>query len=436
MRAVEPTSGARYPGPERRGFGEPEDIVPGRPPLRRDDPGRMAGRAGRAVPPDEHERPRRLPQQRRPDAIEDDDHRGRVLPRRGDAPDRPRGVADPGDPMRRSGDLGVRPRGIADTGDQMRRSGDLGARPWGVADTGDRPRGIADTGDRPRGFPDQGDRPRGIADTGDQLRRSGDLGVRPWAVGDTGDRPRGLADPGDAMRRSGDLGVRPRGIADTGDRPRGVTDTGDHLRGIADTGDRPRAARAAVPIAGRAVVAEPVRRPTTEPLLRPDVRPEPRPEVRPEPRPGRAVERPSRAARRALAAAEPDFVRRISSPELHDARGYSHATVATGQFVFLAGQLGADPDGRIVEGGLVSQFDRALQNLLTALEAAGGSPEHLASVTVEVTSIDEYKGNSRQIGRVWRTLLGDQMPALSVAEVRRFWDADAQVQITGQAIVP
>jgi enamine deaminase RidA (YjgF/YER057c/UK114 family) len=143
----------------------------------------------------------------------------------------------------------------------------------------------------------------------------------------------------------------------------------------------------------------------------------------------------ARPVRRALAA-DPEFVRRVNPFELPDPRGYSHATVARGQMVFVAGQTGVDLDGRVVDGGMVKQFDRAVQNFLTALAAAGGSPEHLASVTVQVTSIDEYKANSRPIGHVWRARLGGGLPALTLIEVRRFWDADAFVQIEGHAVLP
>ena len=133
---------------------------------------------------------------------------------------------------------------------------------------------------------------------------------------------------------------------------------------------------------------------------------------------------------------EREFVRRVNPFELPDPRGYAHATVARGQLVFLAGQTGADLDGRIVDGGMVKQFDRAVQNLLIALAAAGGGPEHLANVSVQVTSIDEYKANSRPIGHVWRARLAGGLPALSLIEVRRFWDADAVVQLEGHAVLP
>jgi enamine deaminase RidA (YjgF/YER057c/UK114 family) len=153
-------------------------------------------------------------------------------------------------------------------------------------------------------------------------------------------------------------------------------------------------------------------------------------------RPARAIARMGRGGSGRPLAGEPEFIRRVNPFELPDPRGYAHATVAKGQLVFLAGQTGADLDGRIVDGGIVNQFDRAVQNLLIALAAAGGQAEHLAAVTVQVIDLDEYKTNSRPIGHVWRARLGGAFPALSLIEVRRFWDPLAEVQLDGHAVLP
>ena len=122
--------------------------------------------------------------------------------------------------------------------------------------------------------------------------------------------------------------------------------------------------------------------------------------------------------------------------ELPDPVGFAHATVARGEIVFLAGQTGADIDGRIVDGGIVSQFDRALQNLLTALAAAGGSPQHLASLTIYVTDIADYRTNTRPIGAVWRARVGAEYPAMALIEIRRLWDPDAHIELQGFAVLP
>jgi enamine deaminase RidA (YjgF/YER057c/UK114 family) len=129
-------------------------------------------------------------------------------------------------------------------------------------------------------------------------------------------------------------------------------------------------------------------------------------------------------------------VRRVNPDGLARPVGYSHATVATGQVVFLAGQTALDATGAIVGGTVVAQFERALGNLLTALGAAGGSPEHLASVTIYATDVPDYRANAAEIGAVWRRLAGREYPAMALIGVDRLWDAEAVVELQGFAVLP
>jgi enamine deaminase RidA (YjgF/YER057c/UK114 family) len=117
-------------------------------------------------------------------------------------------------------------------------------------------------------------------------------------------------------------------------------------------------------------------------------------------------------------------------------RGFSHATVATGRMVFLAGQTALDPDGRIVGRSVVDQFEVALSNLLTSLRAAGGEPGHLASMTIYVVDMEDYQRRSREIGDVWKRLVGRNYPALAGIEVSRLWDTAALVEVQGFAVLP
>jgi len=73
---------------------------------------------------------------------------------------------------------------------------------------------------------------------------------------------------------------------------------------------------------------------------------------------------------------------RVNPPNLAKASGFSHAVVAGGRYVFLAGQTALDQGGRIVDGDVVAQFEQAMGNLLSALAAAGGRPDQLVSLTV------------------------------------------------------
>jgi enamine deaminase RidA (YjgF/YER057c/UK114 family) len=126
----------------------------------------------------------------------------------------------------------------------------------------------------------------------------------------------------------------------------------------------------------------------------------------------------------------------VNPPELARPSGFSHATVAAGKVVFLAGQTALDAGGRIVGDGVVEQFERALGNLLVALRAAGGRPDQLASLTVYIVDIADYRAHSRAIGEVWRRLVGETYPAMAGIGVTRLWDDEALVEVQGYAVLP
>jgi enamine deaminase RidA (YjgF/YER057c/UK114 family) len=125
---------------------------------------------------------------------------------------------------------------------------------------------------------------------------------------------------------------------------------------------------------------------------------------------------------------------RVNPPELAQPKGFSHAVTGTGKIIFLAGQTALDSSGAVVGSGIAEQFEQALSNLLTALRAAGGEPGQLASLTVYVTDMDDYKAHGREIGQVWRRLVGRDYPAMAGIGVSRLWDVEALVEVQGFAI--
>ena len=127
---------------------------------------------------------------------------------------------------------------------------------------------------------------------------------------------------------------------------------------------------------------------------------------------------------------------RVNPPELAVPRGFSHAVSTTRQrTVYLAGQTALDADGKIVGDDVVSQFEQALSNLLAALAAAGGSGGDLATVTIYIVDMDDYLARSREIGAVWRRLVGTDYPAMAGIGVSRLWDVEALVEVQGIAVL-
>jgi enamine deaminase RidA (YjgF/YER057c/UK114 family) len=128
-------------------------------------------------------------------------------------------------------------------------------------------------------------------------------------------------------------------------------------------------------------------------------------------------------------------IERVNPPELAQPSGFAHAVVGRGTTVFLAGQTALDAAGRIVGSGVVVQFEVALGNLLTALAAAGGRPDQLASLTIYILDMDDYKQHAAAIGAVWKRLVGRAYPAMAAIGVRRLWDAEALVEVQGFAVI-
>jgi len=129
-------------------------------------------------------------------------------------------------------------------------------------------------------------------------------------------------------------------------------------------------------------------------------------------------------------------LQRVNPPELGRPSGFSHAVVGEGRTVFLAGQTALDASGQIVGDGVVAQFEQALGNLLAALRAAGGEPEHLASLTVYIVDMDDYRAHAAEIGQVWKRLVGRDYPAMAGIGIARLWDAEALVEVQGFAVLP
>jgi enamine deaminase RidA (YjgF/YER057c/UK114 family) len=117
-------------------------------------------------------------------------------------------------------------------------------------------------------------------------------------------------------------------------------------------------------------------------------------------------------------------------------RGYANGVAATGRMVFVAGQIGWDAQGRFPSDTLVGQTRQALQNVVDVLAVAGAKPEHIVRMTWYVTSKRDYLAAGREIGAVFRELIGSFNAAMSAVEVSALMEDQAQVEIEVTAVIP
>ena len=127
----------------------------------------------------------------------------------------------------------------------------------------------------------------------------------------------------------------------------------------------------------------------------------------------------------------------VTAPGLAEPVGFAHAVVAApGRTVYLGGQTAQGPDGAIVGSTMAEQFDRAAGNVVAALAAAGGTPEHLVSLIIYTTAVAEYRAALKELGPLWRRHFGRHYPAVALLGVAELFDEAAKVELVGTAVIP
>jgi 2-iminobutanoate/2-iminopropanoate deaminase len=107
-------------------------------------------------------------------------------------------------------------------------------------------------------------------------------------------------------------------------------------------------------------------------------------------------------------------VRAVSTESAPAAIGpYSQAIMAGG-FLYTAGQIAIDPaTAQVVEGDVVAQTKRVLENLEAVLAAAGASWKDVVKTTVFLQDMKDFP----RMNDVYAAVVGDARPARSTVQV-------------------
>ena len=117
-------------------------------------------------------------------------------------------------------------------------------------------------------------------------------------------------------------------------------------------------------------------------------------------------------------------------------KGYSNGVAASGRLVFTAGVVGWNEEEYFAAKDLVGQFRQVLLNTLAILAEGGAGPEHIVRMTWYVTDRDDYVRSIREIGAVYRELIGRHYPAMAVVQVAALVEPAALIEIETIAVVP
>ena len=117
-------------------------------------------------------------------------------------------------------------------------------------------------------------------------------------------------------------------------------------------------------------------------------------------------------------------------------RGYSNGVAAQGLQVFVAGQVGWNAKCTFETDDFVGQVRQALHNIVAVLQEAGARPEHIVRMTWYVLDKREYLARGREVGAVFREVIGSYNAAMSAVQVSALMEDRAKVEIEVTAVLP
>ena len=89
---------------------------------------------------------------------------------------------------------------------------------------------------------------------------------------------------------------------------------------------------------------------------------------------------------------------------------------------------------RIVAGGFVGQMEQALRNIAAVGASAGGGAERITPLTWDVTDKREYLARAREIGRVYRELIGSYTVAMTAVKAVALLEAARMLSAQPEAM--
>jgi enamine deaminase RidA (YjgF/YER057c/UK114 family) len=117
-------------------------------------------------------------------------------------------------------------------------------------------------------------------------------------------------------------------------------------------------------------------------------------------------------------------------------KGYANGVAVRGRQVFVAGMIGWDGQGQFHTDDLAGQLRQALPNVVAVLAEAGAKPEHIVRMTWYVTDKREYLREAREIGAIYRAVIGSFSVAMTAVQVAALIEDRAKVEIEVTAVVP
>ena len=129
-------------------------------------------------------------------------------------------------------------------------------------------------------------------------------------------------------------------------------------------------------------------------------------------------------------------IQHLQPPGWAPAKGYANGIAARGTQIFVGGQIGWNAQQQFETDDFIAQVHQALANVAAVLKVAGAGPEHMVRMTWYVTDRVEYNSRLKELGGVYRDVMGKNFPAMTCVQVAALMEARAKVEIEVTAVLP
>ena len=126
----------------------------------------------------------------------------------------------------------------------------------------------------------------------------------------------------------------------------------------------------------------------------------------------------------------------LQPPGWVPAKGYANGVVARGAQVFVGGQIGWNAQQQFESDDFIAQTAQALRNIVAVLQEAGADPSHMVRMTWYIVDRVEYNARLKELGTVYREVIGRHFPAMTCVQVAALVEQRAKVEIEVTAVLP
>ena len=126
----------------------------------------------------------------------------------------------------------------------------------------------------------------------------------------------------------------------------------------------------------------------------------------------------------------------LQPPGWAPAKGYANGISARGTQIFVGGQIGWNAQQQFESDDFIDQTAQTLRNIVSVLDEAGAGPEHMVRMTWYVVDRVEYNARLKELGAVYREVMGKNFPAMACVQVAGLMEERAKIEIEVTAVIP